>query len=73
MSLMLASLMKAMAVPLRFSQFLATRRHWLIQAMVRLTTKRLGMTSKPLAWAEHLTSSIRQAASVLAWRSFWPP
>ncbi len=40
--------------------------------MVRSTTQRLGMTSKPLAWAERLTTSIRQAASAMARRSFWP-
>ena len=61
---MLASRMKAMAVRLRFSQSLAKRRQRLIQAMVRSTTQRLGTTSKPVACAERLTTSIRQAGAV---------
>jgi hypothetical protein len=38
----------------------------LIQAIVRSTTQRLGMTSKPLAWAERLTTSIRHLAQLFA-------
>ena len=43
-----ASLMKASALRLRFSQSLASRRQRLSQAMVRSTTQRLGWTTKPL-------------------------
>jgi hypothetical protein len=35
--------------------------------------QRLGVTSKPLASAERLTTSIRQAASTMARPSIWPP
>ena len=42
-----ASLMKASALRLRFSQSLASRRQRLSQAMVRSTTQRLGWTTKP--------------------------
>ena len=40
-----ASLMKASALRLRFSQSLASRRQRLSQAMVRSTTQRLGWTT----------------------------
>ena len=43
-----ASLMKASALRLRFSQSLASRRQRLSQAMVRSTTQRLGWTTKAL-------------------------
>ena len=43
-----ASLRKASALRLRFSQSLANRGQRLSQAMVRLTTQRLGWTTKPL-------------------------
>ena len=46
---------KASAVRLRFSQSLARRRHRLSQAMVRSTTQRRGITSKPCAVSERLT------------------
>ena len=42
-----ASLMKASALRLRFSQSLASRRQRLSQAMVRSTTQRLGWTRSP--------------------------
>ena len=42
-----ASLMKASALRLRFSQSLASRRQRLSQAMVRSTTQRLGWTTSP--------------------------
>jgi len=43
-----ASLRKARALRLRFSQSLASRRQRLSQAMVRSTSQRLGSTTKPL-------------------------
>ena len=43
-----ASLRKASALRLRFSQSLANRRQRFSQAMVRSTTQRLGCTTKPL-------------------------
>ena len=50
-----ASLMKASALRLRFSQSLASRRQRLSQAMVRSTTQRLGWTTKPFTCASHLS------------------
>ena len=54
-----ASLMKASALRLRFSQSLASRRQRLSQAMVRSTTQRLGWTSlKPFTRSDRLTISV---------------
>ena len=50
-----ASLMKASALRLRFSQSLASRRQRLSQAMVRSTTQRLGWTTKPFTRSDRLT------------------
>ena len=50
-----ASLRKATALRLRFSQSLANRRQRLSQAMVRSTTQRLGWTTKPLTRSDRLT------------------
>ena len=52
-----ASLMKASALRLRFSQSLASRRQRLSQAMVRSTTQRLGWTTKPFTRSDRLTIS----------------
>ena len=49
-----ASLMKASALRLRFSQSLASRRQRLSQAMVRSTTQRLGWTTKPFTRSDRL-------------------
>ena len=43
------------------------------KAVAPAPAKPLLFTSKPLAWAARLTSSIRQAASAMARRSFAPP
>ena len=53
-----ASLMKASALRLRFSQSLASRRQRLSQAMVRSTTQRLGWTTKPFTRSDRLTISV---------------
>jgi delta 1-pyrroline-5-carboxylate dehydrogenase len=50
-----ASLRKASAVRLRFSQSLANRRQRLSQAMVRSTIQRFGRATKPLIRSERLT------------------
>ena len=50
-----ASLRKASAVRLRFSQSLASRRQRLSQAMVRSTIQRLGSVTNPLTRSERLT------------------
>ena len=52
-----ASLMKASALRLRFSQSLASRRQRLTQAMVRSTTQRLGWTMKPFTRSGSLDGS----------------
>ena len=49
-----ASLMKASALRLRFSQS-SSRRQRLSQAMVRSTTQRLGWTTKPFTRSDRLT------------------
>ena len=53
-----ASLRKASAVRLRFSQSLANRRQRLSQAMVRSTIQRFGSATKPLIRSERLTISV---------------
>src|SRR5215475_6401671 len=53
-----ASLMKARALRLRFSQSLASRRQRFSQAIVRSTIQRLGNGTKPLARSERLTISV---------------
>jgi hypothetical protein len=53
-----ASLRKASAVRLRFSQSFANRRQRFSQAMVRSTIQRLGSTTKPLIRSERLTISV---------------
>ena len=53
-----ASLRKARALRLRFSQSLASRRQRFSQAMVRSTIQRLGSTTKPLIRSERLTISV---------------
>ena len=53
-----ASLRKARALRLRFSQSLASRRQRLSQAMVRSTIQRLGSTTKPLTRSDRLTISV---------------
>ena len=53
-----ASLRKARAVRLRFSQSLANRRQRLSQAMVRSTIHRLGSVTNPLIRSERLTISV---------------
>ena len=53
-----ASLRKASAFRLRFSQSLASRRQRLSQSMVRSTIQRLGTTTKPLARSDRLTISV---------------
>jgi len=57
MSLIDAIRRKASALRLRFSQFLASLRQRLSQAMARSTIHRLGKTTKPFAWSERLTIS----------------
>ena len=61
MSRMDASLMKASALRLRFSQSLASRRQRLSQAMVRSTTQRLGWTTKPFTRSDRLTISVSRS------------
>lgn len=53
-----ASLRKARAVRLRFSQSLANRRQRLSQAIVRSTIQRLGSATKPLIRSERLTITV---------------
>src|SRR6516162_6666603 len=53
-----ASLRKARALRLRFSQSLASRRQRFSQAIVRSTIQRLGKGTNPLARSERLTISV---------------
>ena len=53
-----ASLRKASAFRLRFSQSLANRRQRLSQAIVRSTIQRLGSATKPLTLSDRLTISV---------------
>src|ERR1700745_2348976 len=53
-----ASLRKARALRLRFSQSLASRRQRFSQAIVRSTIQRLGNGKKPLARSERLIISV---------------
>ena len=66
MSRMDASLMKASALRLRFSQSLAARRQRLSQAMVRSTTQRLGWTTKPFTRSDRLTISVSRSGRMPA-------
>ena len=66
MSRMDASLMKASALRLRFSQSLASRRQRLSQAMVRSTTQRLGWTTKPFTRSDRLTISVSRSGRMPA-------
>ena len=61
-----ASLRKASALRLRFSQSLANRRQRLSQAKVRSTTQRLGWTTKPLTRSDRLTISVSRSGRMLA-------
>jgi len=61
-----ASLRKASALRLRFSQSLANRRQRLSQAMVRSTIHRLGSATKPLTLSDRLTISIPRSGRMLA-------
>ena len=61
-----ASLMKASALRLRFSQSLASRRQRLSQAMVRSTTQRLGWTTKPFTRSDRLTISVSRSGRMPA-------
>ena len=66
MSRMDASLMKASALRLRFSQSLASRRQRLSPAMVRSTTQRLGWTTKPFTRSDRLTISVSRSGRMPA-------
>ena len=66
MSRMDASLMKASALRLRFSQSLASLRQRLSQAMVRSTTQRLGWTTKPFTRSDRLTISVSRSGRMPA-------
>ena len=66
MSRMDASLMKASALRLRFSQSLASRRQRLSQAMVRSTPQRLGWTTKPFTRSDRLTISVSRSGRMPA-------
>ena len=61
-----ASLRKASALRLRFSQSLANRRQRLSQAIVRSTIQRLGWTTKPLTRSDRLTISVSRWGRMLA-------
>ena len=61
-----ASLMKASALRVRFSQSLASRRQRLSQAMVRSTTQRLGWTTKPFTRSDRLTISVSRSGRMPA-------
>src|SRR5215471_6086034 len=60
-----ASLRKARALRLRFSQSLASRRQRFNQAMVRSTIQRLGNGTNPLARSERLTISVLRLGRTL--------
>jgi hypothetical protein len=61
-----ASLRKARALRLRFSQSLASRRQRFNQAIVRSTIQRLGNGTNPLARSERLTISVLRLGETLA-------
>ncbi len=61
-----ASLRKATALRLRFSQSLANRRQRLSQAIVRSTIQRLGWTTNPLTRSDRLTISVSRWGRMLA-------
>ena len=61
-----ASLRKASALRLRFSQSLANRRQRLSQAMLRSTIQRLGWTMKPLTRSDRLTISVSRWGRMVA-------
>src|ERR1700727_358879 len=60
-----ASLTKARALRLRFSQSLASRRQRFNQAIVRSTIQRLGNGTNPLARSERLTISVSRLGRTL--------
>jgi hypothetical protein len=60
-----ASLKKARALRLRFSQSLASRRQRFSQAIVRSTIQRLGNGTNPLARSERLTISVLRLGRTL--------
>src|SRR5271169_5596681 len=60
-----ASLTKARALRLRFSQSLASRRQRFDQAIVRSTIQRLGNGTNPLARSERLTISVSRLGRTL--------
>src|SRR3954447_2813922 len=60
-----ASLRKARALRLRFSQSLASRRQRINQAMVRSTIQRFGNGTNPLARSERLTISVLRLGRTL--------
>src|SRR5271168_4179317 len=60
-----ASLRKARAFRLRFSQSLASRRQRFNQAIVRSTIQRLGNGTNPLARSERLTISVSRLGRTL--------
>src|ERR1700721_601831 len=60
-----ASLRKARALRLRFSQSLASRRQRFSQAIVRSTIQRLGNGTNPLARSERLTISVLRLGRTL--------
>ena len=60
-----ASLRKARALRLRFSQSLASRRQRFNQAMVRSTIQRFGNGTNPLARSERLTISVLRLGRTL--------
>src|SRR5271156_4961744 len=61
-----ASLRKARALRLRFSQSLASRRQRFNRAIVRSTIQRLGNGTNPLARSERLTISVLRLGRTLA-------
>ena len=60
-----ASLMKASALRLRFSQSLASRRQRLSQAMVRSTTQRLGLRGGGAKSRDVMTMNGIQEAEIM--------
>src|SRR5271170_335803 len=66
MTRMEASLRKARALRLRFSQSLASRRQRFKQAMVRSTIQRFGNGTNPLTRSERLTISVLRLGRTLS-------
>ena len=61
-----ASLRKARALRLRFSQSLASLRQRFSQPMVRSTIQRLGRTTKPLIRSERFTIAVSRCGKMAA-------